>query len=262
MAPYFTVITASLNKGGSIKRTIESIKNQIYQDYEHIVIDGASSDNTLEILASYKNTYNLKWISEVDQGVPDAFNKAVNLSTGEYIIAIQADDYLLNENVLKKVHEIISAKKLDIYSFPIIKELSPDNVEQINPIQHLWWIRFRNIFPHQGIFVNRKLFDEIGDYDLKYTITEDYDFLYRAINIRSSVSFEKIPVAFMGGDGPCSTDKYLSTRLHEEISLQAKNEKNIVWRLMQIIFWILYYPFKTRFLLRTLPYNTFFKKDD
>jgi glycosyltransferase involved in cell wall biosynthesis len=262
MSPYFTVITASLNMGSSLIRTIESIKNQKFQDFEHVVIDGGSSDNTLKILASYDNSYNLKWISEPDQGVPDAFNKAVGLSTGEYIIAIQADDYLLDENVLEKVYEIISAKKNDIYSFPIIKELTSDSAEQINPIQHLWWRRFRNIFPHQGIFVNRKLFDKIGNYDLKYTITEDYDFLYRALNAQSSVSFEKLPVAYMGGDGPCSTNEYLSTRLHEEISLQIKNEKNIVWRLIQIIFWVFYYPFKTRFLFRTLPYNTFFIKDD
>jgi glycosyltransferase involved in cell wall biosynthesis len=248
--------------GSSLIKTVASIKKQTFHDYEHIVIDGGSSDNTLEILDSYNNTYNMKWISEPDQGVPDAFNKAVNLSAGEYIIAIQADDYLLDENVLEKVYQVISNLKLDIYSFPIIKEMPTGKAEQINPIPYLWWIKFRNIFPHQGVFVNRKLFDKIGNYDLKYTITEDYDFLYRALNAQSSVSFEKLPVAYMGGDGPCSTDEYLSTRLHEEVSLQVKNEKNIVWRLMQIIFWILYYPFKTRFLFRTLPYNTFFIKDD
>jgi len=262
MTPYFTVITASLDMGSSLTRTIESIKNQKFQDYEHIVIDGGSTDKTLEILESYSNTYNLKWISVPDQGVPDAFNNALKISSGRYIIAIQSDDYILDTDVLEKAFEIISNEELDIYSFPIMKEVSQGKVKQINPIKHLWWLRFRNIFPHQGIFVNRKLFDKIGYYDLKYTITEDYDFLYRALNAQSTVSFESLLVAYMGGGGPCSTDKYLSTRLHEEISLQAKNEKNIVWRLMQIIFWIFYYPFKTRFLFRTLPYNTLIIRDD
>ena len=261
MTPYFTVITASLDMGSTLTRTIESIKNQKFQDYEHIVIDGKSSDDTVEILESYSNAYNLKWISEPDQGVPDAFNKALKLSTGKYIIAIQADDYLLDENVLENVYEIISAEKLDIYSFPIIKELSPGKTKQVNPIKHLWWIRFRNIFPHQGIFVNRKLFDRIGCYDLKYTITEDYDFLYRALNAQSSVSFEKLSVAHMGGEGPCSIDKFLLTRLGEEYRLQSDNEKNYFWRLMQIIFWILYFPYKTRFLMKIIPYISLSTRD-
>ena len=75
MTPYFTVVTASLNRGDSIKKTINSIKNQSFQSYEHIIIDGNSSDDTKNILESYNNSYNLKWISETDQGVPDALIK-------------------------------------------------------------------------------------------------------------------------------------------------------------------------------------------
>ena len=255
MSPFFTIVTASLNRGDSIKRTLDSVKNQTFKDYEHIVIDGCSSDDTLNILESYGAKYHLKWISEPDLGVPDAFNKALKISTGDYVIAIQADDYLLDADVLEKVHEIISKNNMDIYSFPIYKELPSGEVRLIGPIRHLWWIRFRNIFPHQGVFVNRKLFSRVGNYDIKYTITEDYDFLYRALNLKSSVSFEKLPVSFMGGDGPCSMDKYLITRLHEEISLQFKNEKNLIWRLLQMVFWLLYYPFKTRVLLKNALYN-------
>lgn len=254
MTPYFTVITASLNRGNSIEETIKSIKNQNFKNYEHIIIDGDSSDDTKNILHSYNHSYNMKWVSEIDQGVPDAFNKALKLSRGKYIIAIQADDYLLDEDVLTKVHEIISANEFDIYSFPIIKELSSGHAKQINPINHLWWIRFRNIFPHQGVFVNRALFDEVGYYNLNYTITEDYDFLYRALNQNSSVSFETIPVAYMGNDGPCSIDKYLLKRLCEEYRLQSDNEKKIIWKLMQHLFWFFYFPYKTRFLLRIMPY--------
>jgi glycosyltransferase involved in cell wall biosynthesis len=244
MQPFFTIITASLNRGGTIRNTLESIRKQTSRNYEHIIVDGCSTDDTLNIIKEYSAVYPMKWISEPDRGVPDAFNKALKLSSGEYVIAIQADDYLLDESVLAKVHAVISRGKLDIYSFPIMKEQATGGARRIDPIRHLWWIRFRNIFPHQGVFVNRKLFDTIGYYDTRYTITEDYDFLYRALNAGASVSFEDFPVAYMGGAGPCSLEDYLPVRLQEENRLQSSNEKNLFWRVMQKLFWLLYYPYK------------------
>ncbi len=245
--PFFTILTSSLNMGDSLIKTIESIRSQRFQDLEHIVVDGKSTDNTLDILKSFETSYNLVWISETDRGVPDAFNKGLRLARGLYTIAIQADDYLLNEWVLEKVYKIISAEKSDIYSFPIIKEIPARENKKANPIHLLWWIRFRNIFPHQGVFVHRRVFERIGHFNVAYTITEDYDFFYRALNANCKVVFENMPVAFMGGKGPSSVDKFLITRLREEFIIQAKNEKNPFWRLLQLLFWVFYYPYKVRF---------------
>ena len=246
-APFFTILTSSLNMGGSLIKTLDSVKNQIFSSVEHIVVDGQSTDNTLDVLSSFDTTYNLKWISEPDQGVPDAFNKGVRLSKGKYIIAVQADDYLLNEHVLKNVFNIISRDESDIYSFSIIKELPSKELRQLNPIRSLWWIRFRNIFPHQGVFVHKRVFERIGHFNTTYTITEDYDFFYRALNANCKVVFENMPVAFMGGKGPSSVDNFLTTRLREEFLIQANNEKNPFWRILQLLFWVLYYPYKGRF---------------
>lgn len=242
--PFFTILTSSLNMGDSLKKTIESIQNQRFQRLQHIVVDGKSTDNTLKILRSFENSYNLTWISEPDQGVSDAFNKGMRLAGGLYIIAIQADDYLLDEMVLENVYKIISLKKADIYSFPVIKEISAKKNKQLNPIPLLWWIRFRNIFPHQGVFVHRRVFERIGYFNLNYSITEDYDFLYRALNANFKVVFETMPVAFMGGKGPSSMGKFLMTRLSEEYRIHVKNEKNPLWRLLQLFFWLFYYPYK------------------
>lgn len=247
-APFFTILTSSLNMGDSLINTLESIRDQRFQSLEHIVVDGKSSDNTLDILRSFENSYNLVWISETDRGVPDAFNKGIRLAKGLYTIAIQADDYLLNGWVLEKVYKkIISTKKSDIYSFPIIKEISVQQNKQINPIRLLWWIRFRNIFPHQGVFVHRRVFERIGYFNINYTITEDYDFFYRALNANCKVIFGNIPVAFMGGEGPSSMNEFLTTRLGEEYLIQGNNENNSFWRLLQLFFWVLYYPYKVIF---------------
>lgn len=238
--------------GNSLIKTIESIRSQRFQAIEHIVVDGKSSDNTLDILRSFENSYNLIWFSEADQGVPDAFNKGMRLAKGLYIIVIQADDYFLDEMVLENVYKIISSKKADIYSFPIIKEITSRENKQINPIPLLWWIRFRNIFPHQGVFVHRRVFEKIGHFNINYTITEDYDFFYRALIANFRVIFESMPVAFMGGKGPSSMDNFLAVRLREEFLIQAKNEKNPLWRLLQFLFWVFYYPYKIKLPLRLI----------
>ncbi len=246
--PFFTVITSSLNMGESLVDTLESIKTQSFHSFEHIVIDAVSTDNTLDLLKRYETIYPLKWVSEPDQGVPDAFNKAIKMSKGKYIIAIQADDYLLNSAVLQKVYNTIIDldTEYDVISCPIIKGYPGGHDRIIKPIKKIWWHRFRNIFPHQGVFINRKLFNRIGLYNLKYSITEDYDFLYRAISNGCSIHFDSMPVAYMGCGGACSIDKYLLTRLREERELQRRNEDKIFWRIAQTAFWTLYFPYKTR----------------
>lgn len=90
--PLFTIITPSFNQGRFIEDTILSVKNQDYPNIEHIVVDGCSQDNTLEILKKHENTYNLKWISEPDEGQADALNKGFGLAKGRYIGWINSDD--------------------------------------------------------------------------------------------------------------------------------------------------------------------------
>ncbi|MDY6843679.1 MAG: glycosyltransferase family 2 protein [Thermodesulfobacteriota bacterium] len=242
--PFFTILTASLNKGHFLEKTLESVRDQSFKNLEHIVIDGGSSDETLDVLYNFSNTYNLSWISQPDQGVPDALNKGISQARGKYTIVIQADDYLLEDHTLEKVYPFVEDESCDIYSFPIIKEHPIKGRVLINPIRVLWWIRFRNIFPHQGVFVHRRVFDKIGKFNVKFSITEDYDFLYRALKAQSSVKFGNIPVSFMGGAGPTSDNSFLRIRLKEEYQIHKLNEVNPFWRLAQISFWALYFPYK------------------
>ncbi|WP_084445878.1 glycosyltransferase [Desulfosarcina sp. BuS5] len=75
--PFITILTAALNSGATIKKTLESVRNQTFRNFEHVVIDGGSRDETLEILKEYENTYNLAWISKPDHGISDALNKGL-----------------------------------------------------------------------------------------------------------------------------------------------------------------------------------------
>jgi glycosyltransferase involved in cell wall biosynthesis len=98
--PLFSIITPSFNQGKFIEDTILSVKNQDYPNIEHIVVDGGSKDCTLEILKKYENTYNLKWLSEPDQGQADALNKGFGLAKGMYIGWINSDDCYFDINAI------------------------------------------------------------------------------------------------------------------------------------------------------------------
>ena len=243
--PFFSIITASLNNGPSIRQTIESVKNQTFQSLEHIVIDGKSQDTTCDILREYENTYKLCWLSEPDKGIADALNKGLKKSRGKYIVVIQADDYLLNPNILKKVHTLLKNEKNDIISFPVVLNHPVKGKLLRKPIRFLWWNHFKFIFPHQGCFVHRRLFDQVGGFRNEFKINLDYDFFYRALAHKCSVEFGNFPVALMGGYGIGSGPKNMERRLREERRVQVLNERNPIWKVTQLFFRIFYMLYKT-----------------
>lgn len=247
-SPFLSIITASLNNDASIKKTIESVKNQSFQALEHIVIDGGSYDNTLDILEGFNGTYNLAWISEPDNGIADALNKGLKKARGRYILVIHADDHLLSPKILEIVYPLLKPERFDIHSFPVIQNIPPSGKVLRKPIPLLWWYHFKTIFPHQGCFVHKRVYDCIGGYQKEFSIALDYDFFYRVLSTRPSVKLEKRPVALMGGKGISSNQDFLIQRLQEEVQVQNLNENNRLWRLAQLLFRILYFPYKTSFL--------------
>jgi glycosyltransferase involved in cell wall biosynthesis len=244
--PFFSIITASLNYGDRLVRTLESIRAQTFANFEHIAIDGGSIDGTLDILKRYEGLYPLYWISEPDRGIADALNKAVALASGRYLLVLHADDRLLDCRVLDQVQRLIGDERYDIYSFQVIRErpgLSPFLYRAI-PLPG--WHRFRNTIPHQGAFVHRRVFQKIGVFRTEFSIVMDYDFFYRAFQAGLTIKLVKRPVSIMGGDGVSSNPYYLKKRLIEEFNVQRMNERNRFWGAAQWVFQRLYLPYKTK----------------
>jgi len=245
--PFITILTAALNSGSTLKKTLETVRNQTFQDIEHIVIDGGSRDETLDILKEFENTYNLTWISEPDHGISDALNKGLRLSSGRYILVIQADDQLLHHNILDNVFPQLKSENFDILSFPVILDHPAKGKILSKPIKHLWWNHFKFVFRHQGCFVHRRVFDQIGMFRNEFRICLDYDFFYRALARNCSVKFGKFPVALMGGEGVGTNPEFILKRLKEERLVHVLNENKLFWRLLQFVFHMLYLPYKTHF---------------
>ena len=243
---FFSIITASLNSGSTIKQTLESIKNQTFPHFEHIVIDGGSEDSTVDILKAAEATYNLNWISEPDEGIADALNKGVRKSKGQYVIVIQADDRFLNPSILERVYPLLNKRRVSILCFPVILEHPIKGQVLRKPIRWLWWNHFKFIFPHQGCFVNQEVFGQVGEFRKEFKINMDYDFFYQALGKKVSVKFGKFPIVLMGGSGIGSDPNHMVTRLKEERLVQRMNEKNSLWKLAQLFFSLFYMPYKLK----------------
>lgn len=113
--PLVSIVTPSYNQGRFIEETILSVKNQDYPNIEHIIVDGGSKDNTLEILKKYKGTYNMRWISEPDKGRADAVNKGFAMAQGEIIGWLNSDDVYLKKDTLRTVvHAFQSHTQSDV----------------------------------------------------------------------------------------------------------------------------------------------------
>ena len=246
--PFFTILTASLNKGVTLRKTLESIKNQSFQNFEHIVVDGNSYDETLDTLKQFENTYNLSWFSKPDCGISDALNKGLQLAQGRYILVLHADDQLLAPEILKNIYPILKSERFDIYSFPVIKDYPDKGNILYKPVRILWWYHFKTIFPHQGTFIHHRVFDRVGGFREEFSIALDYDFFYRGLQTGAKVKFEKQPVALMGGAGISSNPSLLVQRLREEFQVQKLNERYPFCQIAQFIFNAIYFPYKARFL--------------
>ena len=107
--PEFSIVTVCFNSEKTIKTTIESVLQQKYNDYEYIIVDGASKDSTMDIVKSYETKFEgrLRYISEPDKGIYDAFNKGIKMSKGKYVWIVNSDDYI-EPNALEELSSITS----------------------------------------------------------------------------------------------------------------------------------------------------------
>ncbi len=165
----FSIITPTLNPGPKLEETINSVLSQNKKLFEYIVIDGGSTDGTLETLRKYGRK--IKWISEPDSGVYDAMNKGIAKAKGEYLYFLGAGDHL-RENILERIEKIIPDERLTFIYGNVY--LVNDKVEYLGEVDEEKIVTW-NIC-HQAIFYERTIFNVMGRYDLKYRLLADHAF--------------------------------------------------------------------------------------
>ena len=181
----YSIITVNRNNADGLKKTIVSVINQTYDDYEYIIIDGNSTDDSVKVIKQFsdKVTY---WISEPDGGIYNAMNKGISVSTGDYLLFLNSSDVFYDERVLELVDKNHHNCDLIIGR----ESLGGASPTVFNPKVITMMSLFQKPLPHQATFINRKLFINTR-YDEKYKIVADWKFWIQKIIIENC-SYEYI----------------------------------------------------------------------
>ena len=175
--PFFSIITVVKNGEKTIEKTIKSVANQSFNNFEHIIIDGKSSDKTLKKVYKYKKNLSLI-VSEKDKGIYDAFNKGMKLSAGEFICFVNCGD-TLRKNGLKIIFKYLSKyNELDFIFGSVKKHWGIVHGYKPQKIYYSWGFYSSH---STGFFIKNNSAKKVGLYNLKYKFHADYDFFYRAI---------------------------------------------------------------------------------
>lgn len=218
-----SVVTVCYNSEAVIEKTVQSVVNQSFDDFEYIIIDGASTDKTLEIIEKYKDKIT-KVVSEKDGGIYDAMNKGIVNASGEYVIFLNADDVFLHENVLKLAAEKMTDGK-DLYYGDLVfleKSTGKINNRRQNNVNYIYLCG--GMLFHPTVFASKKLFEKIGNFDTKYRIVADYDWIIRALaKNKASCKYLDMPITiFAEGEGASTNPKNRELHKKERKEVQHK----------------------------------------
>lgn len=181
--PKISIITPSFNQGAFISEAIQSVIDQKYPNYEHIIVDGGSTDGTVEIVGRYPN---LIFISEKDDGMSDAINKGIKLATGDYIGWINTDDYY-NKNAFSKIVDLFSQHKVNWIVGNIIYKNEMTGKYRQNSyfpaINYNSLLKNADIVKQPGTFYRANTLKSIGGVNKEYQMVMDYDLFIRLAKI-------------------------------------------------------------------------------
>jgi glycosyltransferase involved in cell wall biosynthesis len=194
----FTIITPSYNQGNFIEETLLSVKNQNYPFIEHIVIDGGSTDNTISLLKKYEKEYNLKWISETDEGQSDAINKGFKIAKGDFVGWLNSDDVFVYKNILSKIVGLFDKnEEIDIIYGDALVIDENNNIKNIikPPKWNYSFLLYGGSFIVQPAAFFRKNIIKNNPIDKKLDFAMDIEFWLR---LGKKYNFLYIPEIFAG----------------------------------------------------------------
>lgn len=262
--PFFSIITVTFNSGKTLERTINSVLKQTYSDFEYIIVDGGSNDETLEIIKKYEPLFNnqMRWKSEPDHGIYDAMNKGIGMATGEVIGIVNSDDWLeLNalETVVKAI-QYNGNDKNSLYCGDIIFHYGEGVKKRKNSDISLFK-RKASLYEMYGIkhpatFVPRLVYDKVGLFNDQMKLSADQDFvlrcyfkgvkLYHVNNVLSNMS--------SGGISTAGTRASLAASIHDRKMMLMENNIHGIQYLK------LWYPWRLRAEIKRIirKYKLFF----
>jgi glycosyltransferase involved in cell wall biosynthesis len=233
-----SIITAVFNRSSTIVQAVKSVQQQTYPEIEHVVIDGASTDGTLQLLHECLHDDAIL-VSELDCGMYDAINKGIVRSSGEIIGLMHSDDVYANKHVLADVADIFADPEIDaVYGdVAFFRPSTPGKLvrryrsDLFNPERLAWgWVP-----AHTALFLRRRVFEQYGFYKINYKIASDYEFMariFRSKVIRSKYLPNVLVHMRIGG---VSTGGWRNTVLLNQEVLRACRENGIKTNMLKIL---------------------------
>lgn len=228
-----SIITITYNNAEGLRKTLASVASQTFRDFEHIIVDGGSTDDSVEIIREYtsangaqgggcqtgqksqtgrtKECPQIRWISEKDKGIYDAQNKGIRLAHGEYCYFLNAGDTFCNEHVLELIFKPLTFNLSPLTSTPDIlygNEIIVDgNGQRVGIARGVANPSFVGLYnscmKHQASFIRRELFEQYGMYDPDMRICADFDWFFRVIAFHDDVTlqYKDVDIAYFENTG-------------------------------------------------------------
>lgn len=176
--PCISIVTVCLNSAVTLERTLESVKAQTYPDIEHIVIDGGSTDGTVDIISRHSRI--AYWTSEPDRGLYDAMNKGISQAKGDWIHLLNSDDYYVDPGALERIVPHLDESRTNYFRMLLGK--ADGSVENYDFPYRKWKLYVSAYLPHPAMVISRQQYLEVGLYDLRYSIASDHQLTMRMVN--------------------------------------------------------------------------------
>lgn len=244
-----SIITVCYNSAATIEDTITSVLSQDYKNIEYIVIDGGSSDATLDIINKYREQISIV-ISEPDKGIYDAMNKGIKNATGDIVGILNSDDFYETQDVITEVVDNFDVDTDMVFGDLIF--VKPENIKKITRFYSLphfkaWRLRFGWMPPHPATFIKKSVYDKYGLYKINYKISADYEVFVRFLLV-NKVNFKHInKILVRMRDGGVSTSGLKSSlTLNKEI-VKACKENGVYTNILILMSKL---PFKLLELLK------------
>ncbi len=182
-----SIITTTYNSGETLRDTLDSILKQTYRDWECIIVDGGSTDTTLDIVREYELRFDgrMRWLSEPDKGLYDAMNKGIRMATGDVVGILNSDDFYSSDNVLSSVAENMENPNVDAV-YGDVHYVRATNLQKC--IRYFssrsfrrWKMRMGFIPAHPSFYCRRAVYEKYGAFDETFEIAGDFENLLRLI---------------------------------------------------------------------------------
>jgi glycosyltransferase involved in cell wall biosynthesis len=178
-----SIITATYNSSATVRDTLQSVRSQDFKNIEHLIIDGLSSDSTLNIVRQYPHVARI--ISEKDKGIYDAMNKGIAAASGDIVGILNSDDVYNNEQVISSVMKAFENETVDA----VYGDLQYVKQDDLNKVTRTWrsgkFLKNKFYFgwmpPHPTFFVRKKVYEEAGNFNLSLRSAADYEFMLRVL---------------------------------------------------------------------------------